>query len=44
MRPGPVAAALLALPFGLLAAVPQPGRVLALQADRSSGFTRVVIS
>jgi 3-hydroxyacyl-CoA dehydrogenase-like protein len=29
--------------LALLATVPQPGRVLALQADRSSGFTRVVV-
>lgn len=27
----------------LLRSVPQPGRVLALQADRSSGFTRLVV-
>ena len=30
--------------LALLPAVPQPGRVLALQADRSSGFTRVVVT
>jgi hypothetical protein len=29
--------------LALLPAVPQPGRVLALQADRSSGYTRVVV-
>ena len=29
--------------LGLLPAVPQPGRVLALQADRSSGYTRVIV-
>ncbi len=29
--------------LALLDSVPQPGRVLALQADRSSGFTRVVV-
>jgi len=29
--------------LAILPAVPQPGRVLALQADRSSGFTRIVV-
>jgi hypothetical protein len=29
--------------LALLPTVPQPGRVLALQADRSSGYTRVVV-
>jgi len=29
--------------LALLDAVPQPGRVLALQADRSSGFTRLLV-
>lgn len=29
--------------LSLLPAVPQPGRVLALQADRTSGYTRVVV-
>jgi hypothetical protein len=28
--------------LGLLPSVPQPGRVLALQADRASGYTRMV--
>lgn len=29
--------------LSLLPAVPQPGRVLALQADRTSGFTRIMV-
>jgi hypothetical protein len=38
-----LAAPSVAAALALLGSVPQPGRLLALQADRSSGFTRVVV-